>query len=70
LIAFQRVLDPESSARHQTPLLDAYPTSNCHTCENGNVDADEDVASTAAREVEEETGWRPRERIEARMSGR
>jgi 8-oxo-dGTP pyrophosphatase MutT (NUDIX family) len=35
---------------------------DCWTWElpGGYVDADEDPAVTAAREVEEETGWRPR----------
>jgi 8-oxo-dGTP pyrophosphatase MutT (NUDIX family) len=37
-------------------------TSDCWTWElpGGYVDRDEDPALTAAREVEEETGWRPR----------
>ncbi|MGH4007136.1 MAG: NUDIX hydrolase [Pseudonocardiaceae bacterium] len=35
---------------------------DCWTCElpGGYIDSDEDPALTAAREVEEETGWRPR----------
>ncbi|MGH3625034.1 MAG: NUDIX hydrolase [Sciscionella sp.] len=36
----------------------------------GYVDADEDPALTAAREVEEETGWRPRSTGSSRASSR